>query len=93
MPSPELAGDRGEVREPLPERRVVHEELEAAARARGDRIVVSDIPLLFEAADPSDFDVIVSDIRMPGFDGRNLFRFLSIYMPDYTGRDISEESA
>ena len=33
--------------------------LEQAARNRGDRIVVSDIPLLFEAADPSAFDVIV----------------------------------
>jgi dephospho-CoA kinase len=46
--------------------RIVHPEvlrrraaLEAAARERGDRIVVSDIPLLFEAADPSDFDVII----------------------------------
>lgn len=34
-------------------------EREAVARGRGDRIVVSDIPLLFEAADPSAFDVIV----------------------------------
>ncbi len=34
-------------------------ELEAEARERGDRIVVSDIPLLFEAADPSTFDVVV----------------------------------
>jgi dephospho-CoA kinase len=33
--------------------------LEAQSRARGDRIVVSDIPLLFEAADPAGFDVIV----------------------------------
>ncbi|HET7426936.1 MAG TPA: dephospho-CoA kinase [Gemmatimonadales bacterium] len=33
--------------------------LEREARSRGDRIVVSDIPLLFEAADPSAFDVIV----------------------------------
>ena len=33
--------------------------LEQEARNRGDRIVVSDIPLLFEAADPSAFDVIV----------------------------------
>jgi dephospho-CoA kinase len=46
--------------------RIVHPEVlrrraerEAEARARGDRIVVSDIPLLFEAADPSAFDVIV----------------------------------
>ena len=33
--------------------------LEAEARARGDAILVSDIPLLFEAADPAAFDVIV----------------------------------
>jgi dephospho-CoA kinase len=46
--------------------RLVHPEvlrrrrvLEQAARARGDRIVVSDIPLLFEASDPSEFDVVV----------------------------------
>lgn len=34
-------------------------ELLAEARSRGDRIVVSDIPLLFEAADPAEFDAIV----------------------------------
>ncbi|MEP6688913.1 MAG: dephospho-CoA kinase [Gemmatimonadales bacterium] len=33
--------------------------LEQEARTRGDQIVVSDIPLLFEAADPAAFDVIV----------------------------------
>jgi len=33
--------------------------LEAEARARGDRIVISDIPLLFEASDPDAFDVVV----------------------------------
>lgn len=33
--------------------------LEKEARARGDRIVVSDLPLLFEAADPAAFDVVV----------------------------------
>jgi dephospho-CoA kinase len=41
---------------------IVHqrrEELLAAARSRGDRIVVSDVPLLFEAADPSEFDLVV----------------------------------
>ena len=31
----------------------------AEARARGDRIVINDIPLLFEASDPAEFDVIV----------------------------------
>jgi dephospho-CoA kinase len=35
------------------------DRLLALARARGDRIVVSDIPLLFEAADPGEFDLIV----------------------------------
>ena len=34
-------------------------ELAAAARSRGDRLVVSDIPLLFEAAEPGEFDLIV----------------------------------
>jgi dephospho-CoA kinase len=31
----------------------------AEARARGDRIVVTDIPLLFEADDPAGYDAIV----------------------------------
>jgi dephospho-CoA kinase len=46
--------------------RIVHPDvmrrraaLEQEARNRGDRIVVSDIPLLFEAADPAAFDAIV----------------------------------
>jgi dephospho-CoA kinase len=46
--------------------RIVHPEVHrrrqallAAARARGDRIVVSDIPLLFASADPAEFDAIV----------------------------------
>jgi dephospho-CoA kinase len=34
-------------------------ELVAAARARGDRVVVSDIPLLFEVLDPAAFDAVV----------------------------------
>lgn len=34
----------------------------------------------------SDFDVIVSDICMPGFDGRNLYRFLIAYLPSYTDK-------
>ena len=35
------------------------DELLAAARARGDLLVVNDIPLLFEALDPAQFDVVV----------------------------------
>jgi len=29
------------------------------ARRRGDRIVISDIPLLFEASDPAEFDAVI----------------------------------
>ncbi len=46
--------------------RIVHPEVRRwrlelldEARARGDRIVVSDIPLLFEADDPGAFDAVV----------------------------------
>lgn len=42
---------------PAVERR--REALVDAARERGDRIVVSDIPLLFEVLDPDRFDVVV----------------------------------
>lgn len=34
-------------------------ELVEQARRRGDRIVVSEIPLLFEAADPAAFDAVI----------------------------------
>ena len=34
-------------------------ELAAEAETRGDRIVVSDIPLLFESGDPDAFDAVV----------------------------------
>ena len=33
-----------------------------------------------------DFDVIVADIRMPDFDGKNLFRFLAVHLPHYVHR-------
>lgn len=46
--------------------RIVHPEVRrrrldllGEARARGDRIVVSDIPLLFEVDDPAEFDAVV----------------------------------
>ena len=35
------------------------DELLAAAKARGDLLVVNDIPLLFEALDPAQFDAVV----------------------------------
>lgn len=34
-------------------------QLLVEARARGDRLVINDIPLLFEALDPKDFDAVV----------------------------------
>jgi dephospho-CoA kinase len=34
-------------------------ELLTEARARGDRVAVSDIPLLFESMDPAEFDAVV----------------------------------
>jgi dephospho-CoA kinase len=34
-------------------------ELLREARRRGDRLVISDIPLLFEAADPAEFDAVI----------------------------------
>jgi len=41
-----------------------------------------------ERLQTEDYDVIVSDIRMPGFDGRSLYRFLAVYLPDYIGRVV-----
>ena len=35
------------------------DRLLSEARRRGDRIVINDIPLLFEAADPAEFDLVV----------------------------------
>jgi dephospho-CoA kinase len=46
--------------------RIVHPEVHRrrhqlleAARRRGEQVVVTDIPLLFEAADPAEFDAVV----------------------------------
>jgi dephospho-CoA kinase len=44
------------VHPPVQQRRA---ELVSLARDQGRRIVVNDIPLLFEALDPSDFDLVV----------------------------------
>jgi dephospho-CoA kinase len=57
MEDPDARTDLNRIVHPEVRRR--RAELIEEARARGDRILVSDIPLLFEAADPSAFDVIV----------------------------------
>jgi CheY-like chemotaxis protein len=36
----------------------------------------------------ADYDVILSDIRMPDFDGTQLFRFLDEHLPEYKDRVI-----
>ena len=41
-----------------------------------------------ERLQTEDYDVIVSDIRMPGFDGRSLYRFLAVYLPEYISRVV-----
>ncbi|MEO5799913.1 MAG: dephospho-CoA kinase [Gemmatimonadales bacterium] len=79
--------------------RIVHpaveqrrQELVAAARARGDAIVISDIPLLFEAVDPALFDgVILVDAPVPfrharlvhdrGLPADEAFALISVQMP------------
>jgi dephospho-CoA kinase len=73
----------------------------AAARARGDRIVVSDIPLLFESADPAEFDAIVLvDAPEPvrrarliatrGLSAADVDRLISAQLPSETKRARSD---
>jgi dephospho-CoA kinase len=57
LADPHALADLNRIVHPAVHRRRL--ELLAAARARGDRIVVSDIPLLFEADDPRAFDAVV----------------------------------
>jgi len=57
MADPAALADLNRIVHPAVHRR--RAELLAEARARGDRVVVSDVPLLFEAADPAEFDAIV----------------------------------
>ena len=72
-----------------------------AARARGERIVVSDIPLLFEVADPDDFDAVVlvdapEKTRLErlvlnrGLDPEETFRMMRSQQPAVTKRDRSD---
>jgi dephospho-CoA kinase len=67
-------------------------DLLAAAQARGDLIVIADIPLLFEAGDPSAYDgVIVVDapvderrrrlMQSRGFDAHEADQLIAAQMP------------
>jgi dephospho-CoA kinase len=57
LTDPRALADLNGIVHPAVHRR--RQELLAQARAQGERIVVSDIPLLFESADPADFDAVV----------------------------------
>jgi dephospho-CoA kinase len=57
LSNPAALGELNRMVHPEVHRR--RQQLLAQARERGDRIVVSDIPLLFEAGDPTEFDVVV----------------------------------
>ncbi len=88
--------------------RIVHpevdrrrKELVAHAWARGDRIVVSDIPLLFEAADPDEFDAVVlvdapEDVRRArlvaerGLTPAEADRMIAAQMPSSLKRERSD---
>jgi dephospho-CoA kinase len=76
-------------------------ELMAAAESRGDRLVVSDIPLLFEAADPGGFDVVVlvdapEEVRLArliehrGLDVDEARRMIAAQMPSRDKRARSD---
>lgn len=73
----------------------------AEARARGDRVVVTDIPLLFEADDPSAYDAVVlvdapSDVRRArivrerGLDPDEARRMLDAQLPAEAKRARSD---
>ncbi|MGH7701962.1 MAG: dephospho-CoA kinase [Gemmatimonadales bacterium] len=86
---------------------IVHPEVQrrrdallAAARVRGDRIVVSDIPLLFEVLDPAGFDVVVlveapEEVRLRrlmtgrGLDRTEAEQMIRAQLPTETKRDRS----
>ena len=76
-------------------------DLMKAARSRGDHVVVSDIPLLFEAAEPGEFDVIVlvdapEEVRLArlmehrGLDREEARRMIEAQMPSREKRARSD---
>ena len=88
--------------------RLVHPEVHrlrrqrvAEARARGDRIVVNDIPLLFEASDPAEFDLVIlvdapEEVRRArllaarGLAPEEVERMMGMQMPSAAKRERSD---
>jgi len=77
------------------------EELQRAALERGDALVVNDIPLLFEALDPSQFAVVVlvdapdalrrTRLRaMRGLSNEDVDRMIAAQMPSTKKRERSQ---
>ena len=96
---PEALADLNAIVHPEVQRRRL--ALLADARARGDRIVVSDIPLLFEAGDPAEFDAVVlvdapESVRLQrlvarrGFDPATAGRMIEVQMPAARKRALSD---
>jgi len=81
--------------------RAQRETLVAAARAAGARIIVADIPLLFEAADPKEFDAVVLVdapeatrlqrlVNMRGLPGEDARRLIDAQLPSDAKRKQSD---
>jgi dephospho-CoA kinase len=79
----------------------LREELQREALARGDALVVNDIPLLFEALDPAQFDVVVlvdapdalrrTRLRaMRGLSNEDVDRMIAAQMPAAKKRERSQ---
>lgn len=81
--------------------RAQRDTLVAAARAAGARIIVADIPLLFEAADPAEFDAVVLVdapeavrlhrlVTMRGLPREDAERLIAAQLPSQTKRPRSQ---
>lgn len=81
--------------------RAQRDALVAAARAAGARIIVADIPLLFEAADPAEFDAVVLVdapeavrlhrlVTMRGLPREDAERLIAAQLPSDTKRPQSQ---
>ncbi|MEZ4412218.1 MAG: dephospho-CoA kinase [Gemmatimonadales bacterium] len=81
--------------------RAQRDTLVAAARAAGARIIVADIPLLFEAADPAEFDAVVLVdapeairlhrlVTMRGLPLEDAERLMAAQLPSVSKRPLSQ---
>lgn len=81
--------------------RAQRDALVAAARAAGAKIIVADIPLLFEAADPAEFDAVVLVdapeavrlhrlVTMRGLPREDAERLIAAQLPSDTKRPRSQ---